>query len=105
EKSRTRSPQALPWQSLNFLPLPHGHGALRGVFSHSDFTTGVIVAGGSATAAGAAAGPVSDATRRAAAAMPPPAPESSGAEYCMFCTNGSSPPIDGAAPLPLPLEA
>src|SRR3954470_11438758 len=28
-----------PWQSLNFLPEPHGHGALRGVFAQSSFTT------------------------------------------------------------------
>src|SRR5829696_3365517 len=35
----------LPWQSLYFLPEPHGHGALRGVLSHSDFTTGVLATG------------------------------------------------------------
>src|SRR5262245_4321665 len=29
----------LPWQSLNFLPEPHGQGALRGVFDHSSLTT------------------------------------------------------------------
>src|SRR3954470_4585263 len=28
-----------PWHSLNFLPEPQGHGALRGVFDHSSLTT------------------------------------------------------------------
>ena len=37
-KSRTGLQR--PWHILNFLPLPHGQGALRGVLSHSLFTTG-----------------------------------------------------------------
>src|SRR3546814_7267813 len=78
-KSRMVRPQALPWQSLNFLPLPQGHGALRGVLSQSDFTVGVMLAGSfAATGAGA---PVSAAACLAAAAMlPPPEAESSRSE-------------------------
>ena len=41
-----------PWQSLNFLPLPHGQGALRGVLSHSDFTTGCWTTSSSASGGG-----------------------------------------------------
>src|SRR3954452_21303320 len=102
-KSRIVPAQAWPWQSLNFLPLPQGQGALRGVRSQSDFTVGCMV-GGSATAVGVAAGPPSAATDRAAAAIPD-AP-SSGAEYCMLDTACSSPPTArpaAEAPLPLPL--
>ena len=32
---------------MNFLPEPHGHGALRGVLSQSLFTTGVLTASAS----------------------------------------------------------
>src|SRR6056297_1358288 len=31
--------QLSPWQFLNFLPLPHGQGAFRGVFSNTSLTT------------------------------------------------------------------
>ena len=54
-KSRIRSPaQAAPWHSLNFLPDPHGHGALRGVFSKASLTTvvGLLVGAGAGAADG-----------------------------------------------------
>ena len=59
-----------PWHFLNFLPLPQGHGALRGVFDHSSFTTVCCFTGAwaaSATAASAAgvASPAAIAARAA----------------------------------------
>ena len=45
-----------PWQCLNFLPDPHGHGALRGVFDHSSLTIGICFTG---AAAGADSGSMS----------------------------------------------
>src|SRR5215203_1277186 len=37
--------QVAPWHILNFLPDPHGHGALRGVLDHSSLTTVSCLAG------------------------------------------------------------
>ena len=42
------SGQPAPWHILNFLPEPHGHGALRGVLAHSSLTTVSCLAAGRA---------------------------------------------------------
>src|SRR5690348_4838742 len=80
--------QLAPWQVLNFLPLPQGHGALRGVLSQSDFTTGCWTTSSSGTGGAAAAPPPgasppeAAASARAAAAMVlVPSDGSVGAEY------------------------
>ena len=52
-----------PWHSLNFLPDPHGHGALRGVFAHSSLTTVSCLAAG---CPGGGAGRLAMAARRTA---------------------------------------
>ena len=41
--ARSRRAQTAPWQSLNFLPLPHQHGSLRPSFSVGAFTRGAWV--------------------------------------------------------------
>ncbi len=46
------APQAAPWQSLYFLPLPHQQGSLRPTFCSAAFTTGTM----------GAASPAADAT-------------------------------------------
>src|ERR687898_803550 len=109
----------LPWHCLNFLPDPQGQGALRGVLSHSDFTTGVLVCVAVAVRAAAPApfrpsaadacgcgwAPASPA--RAAAAMlaaPPALPPSSGDEY-WTSRRAASPSPSPPAPLPLPTLA
>ena len=40
--ARPGAAQAAPWQSLNFLPLPHQHGSLRPIFSVGAFTSGAM---------------------------------------------------------------
>ena len=47
--------QAAPWHILNFLPEPHGHGALRGVLSKASLTTvvGLLICAGAGDASGA----------------------------------------------------
>ncbi len=75
-----------PWQCLYFLPDPHGHGALRGVFSHSSRTmvsVFVLAAGREATAAAccAAISPL-PAAATAVAARVKPLDASSSEEDC-----------------------
>src|SRR5512139_3245086 len=82
-----------PWHCLNFLPDPHGQGALRGVFSHSDLTTGVLTTGSSTS--GDASSPSAAAWARAAAAIVFDASLGSvGAVYCTLpmsaCAAGCS---------------
>src|SRR5436190_15088249 len=86
-KSRTWWLQR-PWHILNFLPLPHGHGALRGVLSHSVFTTGVLTTSSSCCGIGSAEPPASTAACCAAAAarLEPLLDGSSGPDICMFET-------------------
>src|SRR5690606_19996083 len=87
---------AAPWHSLNFLPDPHGHGALRGVFEKASFTTVAGLPVGPAWAmtgclgwaAGASMSPL--ATAWAAARSKPDAGASSLDEVCRFITCGSS---------------
>src|SRR4051812_21729548 len=78
-----------PWHCLNFLPEPHGQGALRGVLSQSDFTTGVLT--GSSIASGGASAPSICAWARAAAAMLLGVSDGSlGALYCTLATAASA---------------
>ena len=87
-----RAGQAAPWQFLNFLPLPHGHGALGGVLSHSERVTGVCPAGAdSSTGAGA---PDAAASARARVESPPCSAEGSlGPEVWTSAMRGSLDPM------------
>src|SRR5213075_1182896 len=67
EGSPIGSPSHRPWHILNFLPLPQGHGAFRGVLSHSLLTTGVLTTSSSGCG-GAGEPPASTAACCAAAA-------------------------------------
>src|SRR5687768_13150243 len=82
-----------PWQALNFLPLPQGQGALRGVFAHSSFTTGACLVAVGAAAAWAfarAAGSTSpDAAADCAAARMPSVGCVSLEDCCTFWTIGA----------------
>src|SRR4051794_24856579 len=75
-----------PWHILNFLPDPHAHGALRGVFDHSSLTTGICLVGAGAAAASGAMSP--DATADWAADANPE-DWSSADDCCTFCTSGA----------------
>src|SRR3954451_2507441 len=85
--------QERPWQSLNFLPLPHGHGALRGVLEKSSLTMVCCLTGAGACAAAAAAatsGSISPDAAAACAALTKPSTWESSLEVCwMFCTIGA----------------
>src|SRR3546814_7278234 len=81
--------KAWPWQSLNFFPLPQGQGALRGVLSQSDFTTGARDA--AATSSTWVGAPSTWAWVRASVDRPPDCVDgSAGPDVRMFDTAGSS---------------
>src|SRR6478735_6510949 len=60
--------QDAPWQNLNFLPDPHGHSALRGVFDQSSLslTIGACLGGAAGAAASGASSPLATAAWAAA---------------------------------------
>ncbi len=84
-----RAVQVAPWHCLNFLPDPHGHGALRGVFEKSSLTT-VCCFVGLLRPAAPPAGSSPSATAARAARSKPPVSSSSDELVCRFCTAGAS---------------
>ncbi len=79
--------QVAPWHCLNFLPDPHGHGALRGVFEKSSFTMVCCLVTAGAGAASGGSSPSATAAR--AARSKPPISSSSDELVCRFWTAGA----------------
>ena len=82
------SVQVAPWHCLNFLPDPHGHGALRGVFEKSSLTTVCCLVTAGAGAASGGNSPSATAAR--AARSKPPTSSSSDDVVFRFCTAGAA---------------